>query len=146
MTQCPICLLAATDCPRHQTFAKHVASHLERLSVACLPPDTDFGEGDEWEESPDSSATEDTGDGSREVVQRNLTDIVDGRQTSYVAGHGESHEPTREDGSHTLEELTSNIRVLAVGNFDQGLPMEKRDPGPICSQCGKEFDSENDLR
>lgn len=52
-------MLPAAKLPRHQTFPTHLASHLERLSVACLPPDADFGDGEiDTDDSPSSSVAE----------------------------------------------------------------------------------------
>lgn len=39
-TQCPICLLDVADLPRPTGLTKHLASHLERFSLDCLPLNT----------------------------------------------------------------------------------------------------------
>ena len=38
--QCPICLLHVADLPTRTSLTKHLASHLERFSLDCLPLDT----------------------------------------------------------------------------------------------------------
>jgi hypothetical protein len=38
--QCPICLLDVADLPSRTILTKHLASHLERFSLDCLPLDT----------------------------------------------------------------------------------------------------------
>ena len=39
-TQCPICLLDVAELPGRTTLTKHLASHLERFSLDCLPLNT----------------------------------------------------------------------------------------------------------
>jgi len=38
--QCPICLLDIAELPSRTSLTKHLASHLERFSLDCLPLDT----------------------------------------------------------------------------------------------------------
>jgi hypothetical protein len=58
--QCPICPISEATLPRHYTLAKHIASHLEKFALICVPPGSWDNENTHADGSDSSDSDEDT--------------------------------------------------------------------------------------
>lgn len=77
-TQCPICLLDVADLSGRTSLTKHLASHLERFSLDCLPLNTSSwgNENARDDESDSSDPDQSQTPALREDLARNMQDAA----------------------------------------------------------------------
>jgi hypothetical protein len=123
--QCPICLLYTTRLPSRTSLSKHLASHLERFSLNCLPLGADFWGGENLR-SDDSS--ESTGDGLDELEDRGLD--------AYDRGLEEKEREERQKEEQQEREIFMREYVRETVIQEEGKKLER--------EVGKEDGSDNE--